>query len=235
MKDHYPAAPPERVVAVFDVLGTLVDQTSSLRSAVEATTDLGRAAAASLVDDWMQGVAEREQAIVRGEREFVPSERLDVEVLEGLVGRWAISTEVIPLLAGASATSAPWKGAASALQSISAVATVAGLSNASRRVLESLSDGAGFDWDLLLSAEDVGTYKPDAAMYRLAMERAPETDEPPFMVAAHAWDLRAAKAVGMRTAYVPRPNGDPPSPGDRFDVVATDLEDLERQLRARSE
>ncbi|WP_052674668.1 hypothetical protein [Microbacterium oxydans] len=81
-----------------------------------------------------------------------------------------------------------------------AVATVVGLSNASRRVLGGLSDGAGFHWDLLLS------------------------DEPPFMVAAGAWDLREAKAVGMRTAYVPRPNGDLPSPGERFDVVATDLE-----------
>jgi 2-haloacid dehalogenase len=54
---------------------------------------------------------------------------------------------------------------------------------------------------------------------------------PPIMVAAHAWDLRAAKAAGMRTAYVPRPNGDPPVPRERFDIHAVDLEDLAVQLR----
>jgi 2-haloacid dehalogenase len=37
------------------------------------------------------------------------------------------------------------------------------------------------------------------------------------MVAAHAWDLRGARAAGMRTAYVHRPGGDPPTDSDDFD------------------
>ncbi|GHD21434.1 hypothetical protein GCM10010313_54990 [Streptomyces violarus] len=37
------------------------------------------------------------------------------------------------------------------------------------------------------------------------------------MVAAHAWDLRGARAVGLRTAYVRRPVGDPPTSSDDFD------------------
>lgn len=40
-----------------------------------------------------------------------------------------------------------------------------------------------------------------------------------LMVAAHAWDLRGAARVGMRTAYVPRPVADPPLRSDRFDLV----------------
>ncbi len=112
------------------------------------------------------------------------------------------------------------------------VATVVGLSNASRRALTGLSVTADFRWHQLLSAEDARTYKPDPAMYELAMSSVPETALPPFMVAAHAWDLRAAKAVGMRTAYVPRPNADGPRAGERFDLHATSLEDLEAQLRA---
>jgi 2-haloacid dehalogenase len=54
----------------------------------------------------------------------------------------------------------------------------------------------------------------------------------PVMVAAHAWDLRAAADVGLRTAYVPRPGGDPPRDDDAFDLVAADLADLHAQLVA---
>jgi 2-haloacid dehalogenase len=87
-------------------------------------------------------------------------------------------------------------------------------------------------WHQVLSAEDAGTYKPDPAIYELAMRSVPTSAGPPFMVAAHAWDLRAAAAIGMRTAYVPRPNGDPPRPDDEFDVVATSLTDLHARLVA---
>lgn len=54
------------------------------------------------------------------------------------------------------------------------------------------------------------------------------------MVAAHAWDLRAAAATGMRTAYVPRPNGDPPADGDDFDLYAEDLVDLRAKPRTQA-
>ncbi len=46
------------------------------------------------------------------------------------------------------------------------------------------------------------------------------------MVAAHAWDLRGAQAVGMRTAYVRRPVGDPPVSTDSFDLHADGLDHL---------
>ncbi|GHH42960.1 hypothetical protein HNQ79_002380 [Streptomyces candidus] len=49
------------------------------------------------------------------------------------------------------------------------------------------------------------------------------------MVAAHAWDLRGAQGLGMRTAYVARPVGDPPASSDGFDLHAVDLADLADQ------
>jgi 2-haloacid dehalogenase len=52
------------------------------------------------------------------------------------------------------------------------------------------------------------------------------------MVAAHAWDLRAAAQAGMRTAYVARPDGDPPADTDAFDIRAADLDDLHARLVA---
>lgn len=50
------------------------------------------------------------------------------------------------------------------------------------------------------------------------------------MVAAHAWDLRGAQDLGLRTAYVARPVGDPPALPDRFDLHADGLADLAGQL-----
>lgn len=56
--------------------------------------------------------------------------------------------------------------------------------------------------------------------------------------AAHNYDLRAAQALGMRTAFFPRPSEYGPgqttnlAPDGPWDVVATDLEDLARALGA---
>ena len=50
------------------------------------------------------------------------------------------------------------------------------------------------------------------------------------MVAAHAWDLRAAQVVGMRTAYIDRPVADPPLDDDVFDARFPGLEELSDAL-----
>ena len=58
------------------------------------------------------------------------------------------------------------------------------------------------------------------------------------MVAAHLGDLRAAKALGLRTAFVVRPKeygpaGKPDLNADGVaDLSATDFNDLARQLGA---
>jgi 2-haloacid dehalogenase len=57
-----------------------------------------------------------------------------------------------------------------------------------------------------------------------------------MMVAAHLGDLRAAKGVGLQTAFVPRPlelgPGRTPDlkPDATVDLTATDFNDLARQL-----
>ncbi len=58
----------------------------------------------------------------------------------------------------------------------------------------------------------------------------PDTVTGLALVAAHAWDLRAAQHHGLRTACIARPVGDPPTPSDRFDLHAADLPDLADQL-----
>jgi hypothetical protein len=80
-----------------------------------------------------------------------------------------------------------------------------------------LNAHAGLRWHAALSAEKAQAYKPSAAVYQLAIDAAGCPADRVLLVAAPGWDLRGAQAMGMRTAYVQRPVGDPPSSSDAFD------------------
>jgi 2-haloacid dehalogenase len=70
---------------------------------------------------------------------------------------------------------------------------------------------------------------PDAAVRHLAL--AGHRLRPwPDAVAAHPWDLRAAAAHGLRTAYIERAGEGEPEPSDRFDLTAPDLAALAERL-----
>lgn len=221
----------ERPVLVFDVLGTLVDQSGSLAAHLSATAGLDSVEAASVAHTWLGYVAAEEREIVAGRRSFAASHVLDREAVDRLVDDGSVPRESAEVLSRASEHLTPWPDSLDGLEALSRFSTVVGLSNASRRVLAAVSGNAGMRWHQVLSAEDARTYKPDRALYEVALAASPASADPPIMVAAHAWDLRAAASTGMRTAYVPRPNGDAPLPNDDFDYAATSLEDLCAQLR----
>ena len=219
-----------RPTVVIDVLGTLVDQTGSLERRLTAIAGIDSGAAMEVAGRWLGHVAEQERAIVEGRRAFAPSHELDLEALTWLVGERFLEPDAAGRLADASEWLEPWPDTVAGLDLLTADVTVLGLSNASRRVLAGLSANAGLRWHQVFSAEDAETCKPDPGIYELAMTSMPSGSGTPYMVAAHAWDLRAAADAGMRTAYVPRSDGDPPGPDDTFDLHATSLPDLHAQL-----
>ena len=104
------------------------------------------------------------------------------------------------------------------------------LSNASLAQLASMSAAGGLAWHGVLSAELTQGYKPDPAVYRMALELLGLDPRRTMMIAAHPWDLRAAAGHGLRTGYIARRGEGIPAPEDRFDVHATDLADLAAQL-----
>ena len=97
---------------------------------------------------------------------------------------------------------------------------------------------AGLPWDCVLGAELVRHYKPDPEVYRSAAEFLDVTPGEVMMVAAHLRDLRAAKAEGLQTAFVVRPdefgpNGHPDLVADdSVDITARSFDDLANQLGA---
>jgi 2-haloacid dehalogenase len=73
-------------------------------------------------------------------------------------------------------------------------------------------------------------YKPDPAVYRLALDLLGLNPRQTMMVAAHPWDLRSATEHGMRSAYITRPGEGIPAADDSFDVYAKSLADLAELL-----
>ncbi|MFD1716688.1 haloacid dehalogenase type II [Georgenia deserti] len=220
-----------RPALVFDILGTLIDQAGSLRDRLREATGLDANSATRAAARWLDVVADHERAINNGSRPFAPSHVLDREAVDHLVRTDAIPASAAEALADTSERLNPWPDSVAGIDRLARMRPVLGLSNAGRRTLSGLSAHTGLRWHQVLSAEDAAAYKPDPAVYATAMAAVPADSGTPIMVAAHAWDLRAAATAGMRTAYVPRPDGDPPRPGERFDLHAADLADLADQLQ----
>ncbi|MFJ3749089.1 haloacid dehalogenase type II [Streptomyces rubiginosohelvolus] len=225
---------------VFDVLGTLVDEPAGLRAGIGALTPspaLDAPGAERLLLLWQRHIEREQRRVVDGDRPYLPSDALDREAAE-VVARAAgaedpgavAAPDAVESLARAVRRLPPWPDTVAGLARLAGRFPLIGLSNASRRALLELNAHAGLRWHQALSAEDARTYKPDPAVYRLAVTVAGLPPERLLMVAAHAWDLRGAQALGLRTAYVARPVGDPPTASDRFDLYAEDLADLAGQL-----
>jgi len=219
---------------VFDILGTMVDEPAGVERAVRShVPDLSQRAVREVADNWLAYTAEQQQEVLAGRRPYADSRVLDLEAAGIAASGAGLDADAARSMATAALRLDPWPDSASGLGRIAAHVAVVGLSNASRSALVHLNAHSGLRWHLVLSAQDAQTYKPDPDVYRLAVMATGCAPERLLMVAAHAWDLRGAQAIGMRTAYVARPVGDPPGAGDAFDLTAGGLEDLARQLGVR--
>lgn len=80
------------------------------------------------------------------------------------------------------------------------------LSNGSPRMLESLVVHAGIDdhLDHVLSVEEVGVFKPDPRVYRLAVERLGLAPDAISFQSSNGWDAYAASAFGMQVVWCNR-------------------------------
>ncbi|MYS89584.1 MULTISPECIES: haloacid dehalogenase type II [Streptomyces] len=215
-------------VVVFDVLGTLVDEPGGLRTAIhEALPASDEAAVDHLLALWQQHGEAEQRRILQGLRAYASTETLDAEAARLVAGRAGLSDPAaVARLATAGQRLPPWPDSAAGLERLARWFPLVGLSNASRTALLRLNAHAGLRWHQALSAEAARAYKPAPEVYRLALDAAGCPPERVLMVAAHAWDLRAAQAVGMRTAHVRRPVGDPPASDDAFDWRFDELDQL---------
>ena len=114
---------------------------------------------------------------------------------------------------------------------------LAPLSNGNISLMVGLARRNKFPWDAILGSEIAGDYKPKPRVYLAAAEAFDLPPQQCMMVAAHTFDLKAAAAVGMRTAHVARPNERGPgqgeaAPSEPMDIAAGSFEDLAGKLGA---
>lgn len=106
------------------------------------------------------------------------------------------------------------------------------LSNGSASVAADLFERAGIRdrFELLLSVEDAGVWKPAPGSYGYALNRCRVGASETMLVAAHPWDIDGASRAGLLTAWLNR-SGEPyPSYFRRADVEVDTLHHLAEVL-----
>ncbi|MFC7880841.1 haloacid dehalogenase type II [Streptomyces sp. NPDC057376] len=224
--------PLEIDALVFDVLGTLVDEPAGIRAGIRALApSFDEAGVEELLALWQRHVEREQRRVLDGARPYLTSDVLDLEAAQLVADAAGVhDPAAVEELARSSRRLPPWPDTVPGLARLAERFPLIGLSNAGRTALLQLNSHAGLRWHQALSAEDARSYKPDPAVYRLAVTASGRPPNRLLMVAAHAWDLRGAQALGLRTAYVARPVGDPPASSDRFDLHADGLADLADRL-----
>jgi 2-haloacid dehalogenase len=104
------------------------------------------------------------------------------------------------------------------------------LSNGDRDMLEAAAPHIGFRFDLVISVQEAGYFKPHWATYASAEDIVGEERTSLLFVANHAFDCIGAKSYGMRTAFIDRrkrPFGETPH---QPDLIVSDFKELADQL-----
>lgn len=236
-----PGPLPSVQVLVFDTFGTVVDWRSGVIAAGE---QLGRAKGLTVdwpafADAWRAGYGPAMNRVRSGELPWTKLDVLHRMTLDQLLERFKIDNlteDEKQHLNRAWHRLKGWPDSPAGLTRLKKRFVIGPLSNGNVSLLTNMAKYAGLPWDCILSTELVRHYKPDKETYLMPAEF---FDLPPsgvMMVAAHAGDLDAAKALGLKTAYVHRPlefgsGRTPTHPGPgRYDFVAKDFLDLATQL-----
>ena len=226
---------------VFDVFGTVVDwRTSVAREVEELARRKGlKVDGAKFAETWRAGYGPSMNRVRKGELPWTKLDRLHRMILDtilpdfGIVGLSEAETNE---LNRAWHRLRPWPDVVAGLTRLKKKLILAPLSNGNIGLMTDMAKHSGLPWDCILGAELVRHYKPDPEVYQSAMDFLDLKVGEVMMVAAHVGDLRAAKAGGLRAAFVPRPleygpAGKPDVTGDpSFDVTAKDFNDLAGQL-----
>jgi 2-haloacid dehalogenase len=224
---------------VFDVFGTVVDWRGGVVRQVRRLLPVVDAEA--LADAWRGRYVPSMDRVRRGERPWTSLDDLHRASLDELLTEFAVPG--VPEAVRAELVLAwhrldPWPDAVEGLTRLKARYVIASLSNGNVALLVDMAKHGGLPWDTVLSAELFGHYKPDPEVYDGAARLLGLPPERVLMVAAHVSDLAAARARGLRTAYVHRPREHgpaatpPPETDPEADVSVASLTELAAHLGA---
>lgn len=94
-----------------------------------------------------------------------------------------------------------WSGARELLLALKPHCRLAVVTNCSRRLGHRAAARLGIDWDVIVTSEEAGFYKPDPRPYRMALDRLGVKAEDAAFVAGSGYDMFGTSAVGLRTFW----------------------------------
>ncbi|HEX7285409.1 MAG TPA: haloacid dehalogenase type II [Candidatus Angelobacter sp.] len=228
---------------LFDVFGTVVDWRTSL---IRQLQHFGRehdlnADWTSLADDWRAEYEPAMNSVRSGKRGWTSLERLHRESLDGLLPRHGLGQlheqqrqQMVLFWHFLD----PWPDSLAGLAQLKQKYIIGTLSNGGVRLLADMAKFAGLPWDVIFSSDLFRHYKPDPSVYLGAAELLETAPENIMLVAAHNYDLAAARKHGMKTAFVARPLEYGPRQKKDFtaehdwEYVAEDFQELAAKLGA---
>ncbi|OHX21138.1 haloacid dehalogenase type II [Chromobacterium sphagni] len=231
---------------VFDVFGTVVDWRSGV--ARDAAAFLQRHGAKqtdgfAFADAWRRRYSPAMEEVRSGRRPFTRLDQLHRENLEAILPDFGLAATTLPedelkWLNRAWHRLEPWPDAVAGLTRLKARYAIATLSNGNTSLMLNLARYAGLPWDAILGAEAAQAYKPAPQAYLRTLELLDLRPEQVCLVAAHNYDLTAARGHGLKTAFVARPLEFGPgqrtdlAPEQDWDWVAPDFRQLAELLGA---
>jgi len=230
-------------VLLFDVFGTVVDWRTSLQRWLQGFGRENKLQAdwSALVDDWRAAYQPSMERVRQGERPYVTLDVLHRESLDVLLENYGLRGMLesdTREMARAWRWLDPWRDSVAGLTRLKRNYVIGTLSNGGLGLLVDMAKFAGLPWDVVLSADLFQHYKPDPAVYLGAADLLARPTNAVMLVAAHNYDLAAARSHGYRTAFVARPTEYGPrqrkdfGPEDAWDYVASSLEELAEKLGA---
>ena len=236
-EEHFVIAKDTIKTIMFDVFGTVFDWHKSITHGCSVFADKNNLTFnfSAFANNWRKGFRELQAQVANGQREYLSMDSIHLEVLDHLL--LDLNIKSIPDKEKTELNQTwhrldTWEDVKQGLYDLKEDHVITTLSNGNYAILLDLSKYAGLPWDCILSTELFGTYKPDPRVYLGAMNLVESKPEETLMVAAHAYDLDAAKSTGMKTCYVHRPNefgnGKGENSGDtaRFDLTVASFVEI---------
>ena len=194
-------------VLAFDIFGTVVDWYGSIAKEVNAMglpVDGGEFALA-----WRAGYQPAMKRVMSGELGWTLIDDLHRMILNEILARFNIThlTESQKChLNKAWHRLDAWPDSVAGLTRLKTKFTICSLSNGNLGLLTNMAKRAGLPWDCILSAEVFRAYKPHPSTYLGAAKVFDLAPGEVMLVAAHQDDLAAARACGLKSAFIERPH-----------------------------
>ncbi len=122
----------------------------------------------------------------------------------------------------------PWRDASAALEKLKGHVKLGIVTNCSIELGRRAAARLNVAWDVIVTAEEAGFYKPDPVPYQLALARLDVRPEQAVFVAGSGYDLFGTHRVGLRTYWHNRLALARPEDARSPDYASSSLEDLSR-------